>query len=190
MQNLSRRKLMVAGATLLVPALMPGTAQAAPSDGDLAYLRLLVGAELLAIDFHTRALRTKGLGPAPATYRRSLADERAHYAALARLLTAAGQPPATAADVNFVYPRRSFSSPASIARLAWRIETLLLGAYLGAVEAVEAPELRLPVGQIAASEAQHLSALAPLAGRSRIGRAFPAALTISTASTALDAFES
>jgi hypothetical protein len=105
-------------------------------------------------------------------------------------LTAAGQPPASAADVDFVYPRGSFSSPASIARLAWRIETLLLGAYLGAVEGVEAPELRLPVGQIAASEAQHLSALAPLAGRPRIGRAFPAALAISAASTALDAFES
>jgi len=186
MQTLSRRSLVAAGAALLVP----GAAHAAPPDGDLAYLRLLVGAELLAIDFHERALRTKRLGPATATFRRSLADERAHYAALARQLQNAGQLPATAADVDFVYPRGSFGSRSAIARLAWRDETLLLGTYLDAVAAVQTVELRLPVGQIAASEAQHVSALAPLSGKQSIGRAFPAALTISAASAALDAFES
>jgi hypothetical protein len=186
MQTLSRRSLVAAGAALL----MPGAARSAPPDGDLAYLRLLVGAELLAIDFHTRALRSKKLGSSASTFRRSLADERAHYAALAHLLTSAGQPPATAGDVDFAYPRRSFASRAAIGRLAWRIETLLLGAYLGAVQDVETPELRLPVGQIAANEAQHLSAVAPLAGRRRIGNPFPAALTISAASAALDGFES
>jgi Ferritin-like domain len=186
MQTLSRRSLVAAGAALLAP----GVARAAPPDGDLAYLRLLVGAELLAIDLHTRALRTNRLGSSASTFRRSLADERAHYAALGRLLTSAGQPPATGADVDFAYPRRSFASRAAIGRLAWRIETLLLGSYLGAVRAVETPELRLPVGQIAANEAQHLSALAPLAGKLRIGRPFPAALTIGAASAALDVFES
>jgi rubrerythrin len=186
MQTLSRGSLVAAGAALLVP----GVARAAPPDGDLAYLRLLVGAELLAIDFHTRALRTNRLGSAASTFRRSLADERAHYAALGRLLTNAGQQPATGADVDFTYPRRSFASRETIGRLVWRIETLLLGSYLGAVQAVETPELRLPVGQIAANEAQHLSALAPLAGKLRIGRPFPTALTISAASAALDVFES
>jgi hypothetical protein len=51
-------------------------------------------------------------------------------------------------------------------------------------------ELRLPIGQIAANEAQHLSAIAPLIGRKQVGRAFPQALAISAASDQLDAFES
>jgi hypothetical protein len=173
---------------------MPTRADAAGAlpDNDLAYLRLLIGAELLAIDFHTRAVaaRTK-LGPAlTVTLRRALADERAHYAVLTKSLVDAGQPSTGAGDVDFAYPRGSFASRASIARLGWRIESLLLGSYLGAVESVQTPELRLPVGQIAANESQHVSAVAPAAGKARIGRAFPFALSIEAASDALDVFES
>ena len=167
-------------------------AAAAPPDGDLAYLRLLIGAELLAIDFHTRALAAKGkLGAElSGTFRRALADERAHYAVLAKLLVDGGQPSTGAGDVDFTYPRGSFASRASIARLGWRIESVLLGSYLGAVESIQTPELRLPVGQIAANEAQHVSAVAPAAGKARIGRAFPVALSIEAASDVLDVFES
>jgi len=180
------------GAAFALPGgvALAGTTATAPTDGDLAYLRLLIGAELLALDFQTRALAARKLGPAAATFRRSLADERAHYASLAKLLSDAGQPPATSADVDFTYPRGSFGSRAAIGHLAWRVETLLLGAYLGAIGNVEAPELRLPIGQIAANEAQHLSALAPLLGRGAVGRAFPRALAMSAASDQLDAFES
>lgn len=161
-------------------------------DADLAYLRLLIGAELLAIDFHRRGLAAKRkLGAAlTATFRRALADERSHYAALGKSLVDAGQPATGPGDVDFSYPRGSFASRAAIARLGWRIESVLLGSYLGAVESVQTPELRLPVGQIAANEAQHLSAVAPAAGKARIGRAFPVALSIEAASDALDAFES
>jgi rubrerythrin len=180
------------GAALLLPPASSATAAASdmPPDGDLAYLRLLAGAELLAIDFQTRALAAKRrLGALASTLGRSLGDEKAHHATLARLLQSAAQQPVTSNDVDFSYPRRSFASRLSIARLAWRIETLLLGAYLGAIAAVQTPELRLPIGQIAANEAQHLSALAPAAGKLRIGRAFPTALTMSTVSARLDAFE-
>ena len=45
-------------------------------------------------------------------------------------------------------------------KLAASLEDLTLGAYLGAVENVQTPQLRLPIGQIAANEAQHVSALA------------------------------
>jgi ferritin-like protein len=183
---------LAGGAALLVPS---GMAHAAgpdtPPDGDLAYLRLLIGAELLGIDFQTRALAAKRRsGSLAATITRSLADERAHYAMLARLLQGAGQSPATPGDVDFAYPRTSFASRASIARLGWRIETLLLGAYLGAISGVQTSELRLPIGQIAANEAQHLSALAPAAGKARVGGAFPPALSMNAVSARLDAFES
>jgi len=171
---------------------LAGRADAAtPSDNDLAYLRLLVAAELLAADFQAKALASGKLnGPARAAVRKMAADERAHYARLAQLLTAAGQPPATAGDIDFTYPKHSFVSRAAVLKLAAGIEALVLGAYLGAVENVEAAELRLPIGEIAANEAQHAGALAALRGRNVIGRAFAPSLQIDAASAALDRFES
>jgi hypothetical protein len=117
-------------------------------------------------------------------------DESAHYAGLAQLLMAAGQTPATAGDIDFSYPARAFSTQASILRLVWGVETLSLGAYLGAVENVQTPQLRLPIGQIAANEAQHLSTIAPVLGRSTIGHAFAPSLSIAAVTSALDEYES
>jgi hypothetical protein len=160
-------------------------------DSDLAYLRLLVAGELLAADFHARALASGRLRPrSAAVIRKMAADEKAHHAALARLLTDSGQTPAGAGDIDFAYPRGSFGSEPSMMKLAAQIETLVLGAYLGAIENLHTAELRLPIGQIAANEAQHVGALAALAGRAVIGRAFAPSLQIDAASAALDRFES
>ena len=161
-------------------------------DGDLAYLRLLIAAELLTIDFQGNALSSGKLqrNGARALFRRIRADEKAHYAHLAALMTAAGQTPATSADIDFTYPKGSFRSRAAIVKLAGRLERLSVGAYVGAVENVETPALRLPIGQIAANEAQHEGALAVLAGRSAIGKAFAPAMQIAAVSDALDEFES
>ena len=75
-------------------------------------------------------------------------------------------------------------------KLATSLETLTLGAYLGAVENIQTAQLRLPIGQIAANEAQHVSALADAAGKPIIGRPFAASLQIDAVSAALDAYES
>ena len=164
---------------------------AAPSDNDLAYLRLLVAAELLAADVQAKALASKKLNRrSKAVLTKMAADERAHYGRLAQLVTAAGQPPATAGDIDFSYPKGSFASQASVLKLAAEIETVILGAYLGAIGNVDAPELRLAIGQIAANEAQHAGALADLRGGNVIGRAFAPSLQIDAASAALDRFES
>jgi ferritin-like protein len=160
-----------------------------PSDGDLAYARLLVAAELLAIDFYRRALASKKFRPGTTgELRRSLADERKHYRAVAETLRAAGQTAATAADIDFVYPRRAFASSASTAALGARLESLLLGAYLGAVTGFEADALKLTAARVAASEAQHLSVFTGAASGQRIGPAFPRSLTIDRASAVLDTF--
>jgi rubrerythrin len=161
-------------------------------DADLAHLRLLVAAELLALDFQTRALRGgKLLRPdAHSLFRLIRSDEKAHYTRLASLLTAAGQTPATSDDIDFSYPKGSFRGQASILRLAGRLERLLVGAYVGAVANVETPDLRLPIGQIAANEAQHSGAVAALSGRPAIGKAFAPALQMGAVSDALDEFES
>jgi ferritin-like protein len=190
------RRGAVGGGAVLVSAsglsALAGVASAAAfPDGDLAYLRVLVAAELLALDFHARALAGGKLRhAASALARRIRADERAHYVRLANLLTAAGQTAATAADIDFSYPRGTFRSQETIVKVAARLEHLLVGAYVGAIESIETPQLRLPVGQIAANEAQHAGALAGLAGRPVIGRPFAPPLSIAAVSHALDEFES
>jgi hypothetical protein len=183
--------LLAAGGAVLFGALPAQTVAATPSDNDLAYLRLLVGAELLAADFQAKALSSRKVGRrSRRALKKMAADEKAHYARLARLVNAAGQPPATARDIDFTYPKGSFASESALLRTAAQIETVVLGAYLGAVENVETAALRLSVGQIAANEAQHVGALAELRGRSVIGGAFAPVLQIDAASAALDRFES
>jgi hypothetical protein len=191
------RRGVVGGGALLVSAsglsAIAGVASAGTvPDSDLAYLRLLIAAELLAHDLQTRALASGKLRhpSASSVVRRMRADETAHYKTLASLLTAAGETPATAGDIDFAYPKGSFHHQAAIVRLGGAIERLLLGAYLGAVENVQTPDLRLPLAQIAANEAQHASALAALSGRPVIGRPFPPAYGIAGVSDALDRFES
>lgn len=152
-------------------------------DGDLAYLRLLVAVELLKADFESRA-------KTPSVIRRMQADDAAHYNGLAGLMANAGQTPATAADIDFSYPKGSFASTESVLALASKLTALTLGAYLGALENVQTPALRLPLGQIAANEAQQASALAQALGRPPIGNAFATALPIDAVSAALGKYES
>jgi hypothetical protein len=179
------------GAALLGLGVWAESAAAAVPDGDLAYLRLLVAAELLKADFAAQAVASGKLGtPATGIVRRIHAADHAHYTGLAALMNDAGQPPATAGDIDFSYPRGSFASARSTATLAWKLTSLTLGAYLGALENVQTPSIRLPLGQIAANEAQQQSALAPLVSRPTIGRAFAAALPIDAVSAALDGYES
>ena len=193
--HMSRAALLrrgVGGGALLA---FPGTAVAAAApdvpDVDLSYLRLLVGAELLKADFQRRALASRKLAASAASLFASTgADDRAHYAGLAALLNGAGQTPATAGDIDFSYPRGSFGSQRSIVGLASKLARLTLGGYLGALQNVQTSQFRLPLGQIAANEAQQVSALAHLLGRPPVGGAFAEALQIDAVSTALDAYES
>ena len=173
MQMLDRATLVRRGAGLLAGGAVLGltpAARAAVPDEDLAYARLLIGMELLEIDFQTQALASGSWTRGRRSFSRGvLAQEKAHLAGLSSLVTGAGQIAATADDVDFTYPKDTFSSAATVARVADAIESLALGAYLGAVENVQTPRLRLPFGQIAASEAQHLGALADT-GRQAGGR--------------------
>jgi hypothetical protein len=179
------------GGTAALGGLVPSARADTLPDNDLAYLRLVIASELLAIDFYSRALASrKYRANAAAMLRKALTDERVHYSALARALTAAGQIPATAADIDFTYPRGSFVSRASIARLGTRLEQIFVGVALGSAAGLQTEALRLQVAQIAASESRHVASFAVLTGRSPVGPAFPAALSLDRATTALAAFES
>ena len=172
-------------------ALARAAAAAAPPDSDVAYLRLLIAAELLEADCLSRALASAKLGRRGSSLlRRLAAHEKAHYTGLANLMSAAGQTPMTRDDIDFSYPKGTFASATSILKQTEKLEQLVLGAYLGALENVQTPELRLTLGQIGASEAQHAGALAAFAGRSAIGSAFAPSLQMEAVSHALDAYES
>lgn len=179
--------LTLGGAT----AAVADRAAAAPTDTDLAFIRLLIASELLAVDFYTNALATRQYGglPTARTLRRALETESAHYRALAQVLTDAGQVPAVGDDIGFTYPKGAYASRGSIARLGLQLEAIFLGAALGAAAAVEAEGLHLLVSQIAASEAQHLSVFSSLTGANPVGPGLPGALPLEAASDALSAFE-
>ena len=180
--------LLVAGAAL---GRFADAAHADPlSDQDLAYARLLVAVELLCIDFYARALEANRFRtPMRKKLREAQAHEKAHYQSVAQILTGAGLTPAADGDIDFTYPDDAFESKGSIAKLGLELETVSVGAYLGAVASVQAKELVPQLARLAASEAQHLSAFAGVLGRP-FGNAFPAPLPIDEVSEALDAFES
>ena len=180
--------LLTSGAAL---GALAAPASAAVPDVDLSYLRVLIATELLKGDFQEKAL-TSGKLDASATrlLRRMQTDDRAHSAGLASLLAGAGRRSRCRRRWQAVGPRRSFDTRDAIVKLGWTLATLALGAYLGAIENVQTPAARLALAQIAANEAQQLSALGPLAGRPTIGAAFAAALSIDAVSAALDEYES
>jgi hypothetical protein len=181
--------LLVAGSAV---GFVPEAAAAdTVSEGDLAYARLFVTVELLALDFYRSAIVSMRFDrDEVAELRRARADEGQHYDSAAAILIAAGQVPATAADIDFSYPRGSFASRSSIARLGINLESMALGAYLGAVDAYATNALKQRAARAAASEAQHLSVFAAKVGGRRIGAAFPRPLAIDRVSDTLDRFTS
>ncbi len=185
------RRGVTGGALLVGAGALVGAASAAVPDSDLASLRLVIATELLKIDFATQALASGQAGATTtALLKAAKADDTAHYNGLASLFTGAGQTPATSDDIDFSYPSGSFGSDASIAKLAWTLTTLALGAYNGAVETTQTPRFRLALAQIAANEAQQASAIAPLVGKPALGPAFGPALSADDVTTALDVYES
>lgn len=155
------------------------------------HARLLVGAELLALDFYARPIASKRLGPdALGSMKRASLNEREHYNKVSEILSGAGQEPAVSADYDFSYPKGAFASKASIAKLGVTLEAAFMGAYLGTVDGLQTDALKQPVAQIAANEAEHLSVFMRLSGRSPIGISLPRPLSIDQASNALDVLTS
>ena len=170
MPRLLTRSSFLAGAA--VAAIAPSAAFAAqPPDLDLANARLLVTVELLLVDFWSRAKLPIA--------KRAHFNEVEHLAAVSQILTGAGQTPATAADIDFTYPAKK--KPAAI---AVDLERMALGAYLGAVDTTTSTDFRHVFSLVAASEAEHLSAL------HGFRNSFPEVLTIDQASDALSGYTS
>ena len=179
--------LLVAGsaASLLAPAALADPL----SDNDLAYVRLLVGTELLGIDFYTRALDAKKLSSkGQKNLKAALLNEKEHYQSVAAILSGAGLVPAVSADIDFAYPKGSFDTASSVTKLAARLETAFLGAYLGAVGGMQSSVLLGGVGRIAANQAQHLSVFQNMLFGKPINVSFPQSMSIQEVSAVMDAF--
>jgi len=179
---------VLAGGSALALLATDADADTLPST-DLAYARLLVGAELLAINFYTQAVAAQQFANSMRKHlQQALFNEQEHYRSVAGILSGAGQVPAVAGDINFSYPSGSFGSRSSIAMLGFELETTFVGAYVGAVGAMQTSSLLSGIASIGANEAQHLSLFSDQLYGRPIGVSFPPALTIDQASAALDAF--
>ncbi len=187
-QHLSRSAFL---ATALVAVATPTALADGAADVDLASSRLLVAVELLLADFYGRALSADRLGAAGRdALLRARFNEREHLAAVSGVLLGAGQTPATAADIDFGYPARTFATRGAIARTGAKLERIALGAYLGAVAAVQSPTLRSSLARIAACEARHLTVFQAEATGHALDNSFGDALAIDAASNALGAYTS
>jgi Ferritin-like domain len=181
------------GAALLVAGSALGTfvetAAAVLPVGDLAYARLLVGAELLASDFYSLAIAAGNANRTVTSYlKRAYANEQEHYTSVAQIVSGSGGTPAVSGDIDFSYPNGTFASQHSIAKFAAHLEATILGAYLGAVDGIQTASLKAGLARIAANEAQHLGYFSAAGGGKAFSLSFPPALTIDQASNALDAF--
>ena len=152
---------------------------------------MLVGVELLMVDFYTDAVASQHLrGAALADAELALVNEGEHYNYVAAIAAATGVAALTAADINFTYPSGAFFTAKSVTKLAITLEQLALGAYLGAAGSIANPVVAAAVAQITANEAQHLAAFSLHAEQAAYHDAFPEPMTIEEASDALDAYTS
>jgi hypothetical protein len=176
---------LVAGGSLL--AVTSGEAFAgSAATSDVAIAKLAATAELLAMDFYTRALKSKKItkGDELGYMSSALSNEKAHYAALKGVLKGA-----TPAGVEFKYPAGAFASRMSIGQLGMALETAFVGAYMGAVTALKSNALKGVAAEIGACESRHLSVLSNI-GANQIVPApdLPKVLTAAQATAALKPF--
>ncbi len=173
---------LVAGGSLLAVAGGPAFG-AATTDTDIA--KLAAAAELLAIDFYTRAIKSGRLkGPEAAYLAAALQNERDHYQALAGVLGKAAPK-----SLKFKYPAGAFASAKSIGSLGQALETAFVGAYLGAVTALKSNDLKGVAAQIGNNESRHLAILSNIAAGTIVsGPSFPKSFTAAQATKAVRPF--
>ena len=157
---------------------------------DLAYARLLVGAELLASDFYTQAIAAANTGPTRHEVPEARLRQRAGALPVGRRDHQRRRPDAcrvrghrlqlSGRDVRRARNRSSSSRSSSRARSSAPTSARSAGSRPNALKA--------GLARIAACEAQHSSYFTTALGGKAFSLSFPAALTIDQASNALDAY--
>jgi hypothetical protein len=156
---------------------------------DIPVVTLALASELLGAELYTQALSAKVFDTEESHYlKRAQRNEAEHYAALAKILTDAGQTPGQASDFDFTFPARAFATRKSTAELGLQLETAFVGIHLGGAATLQDPVTRGVFARIAASQSQNLSVFSRIVMDKPIGVAFPPALSLEGGSTALDPF--
>lgn len=150
-------------------------AQSGGGDVDIANFALTL--EYLEAEFYALAAESGVLGAAAQAVVENLADhEQQHVDALIGLLEGAGATPVEKPE--FTFPSDGLSSEASILNLAFTLEPVGVGAYLGAAPLIQSPDILAAAGSIAGVEGEHVVAVGNLLGVvPPANMAFPAALT-------------
>jgi hypothetical protein len=171
------------------PSRANAAAAATPTDDELASASFGQAAELLLQDFYTKAQAAKVvLGAAAKDVARGGLNAGEHQAALAKLLTDAGQTALLAEDFEFAWPKNGFASAKSISELGLRVTEPLLGTYLGAAATISIASYRTLFASMAANLAQQVGALSSMSGGRIVGVSFPPAVDVETASDAIEAY--
>jgi hypothetical protein len=192
--SLSRADLVRRGAALAVAGGAVGvfteTASADPiSDQDLAYVRLLVTAELLQSNFYSQAVAASNTSGEVAKFlKRAYLNEQEHYQSVAGIISGSGNVPAVSSDINFSYPDGTFDDEKSILKAAVALESAVVSMYAGAMGGIVTNQFKTGLGQIAACEAQHASYFQTATGSNPFWLSFPPAFTIQQASDAMNAY--
>jgi hypothetical protein len=192
--SISRADLVRRGAALAVAGGAVGafteTASADPvSDQDLAYVRLLVTAELLQENFYNQAVAASNTSGQVQKYlKRAAMNEQQHYQSVSGIITGTGNVPAVAADVNFSYRAGTFDDEKSIVKAAAALESAVVSMYAGAMGGIVTNQWKTGLAQIAACEAQHCSYFQTTVGSHPFWLSFPPPFTIQQASDAMNAY--
>jgi len=190
---MNRRRLLLsaAGAGLAVSGLAAsnGLAALTATDDELAYANFSQPAEFLLKDFYAKTGTAKLVsGSAARNIVRGGLNASEHAAALAKLLTDAGQTAAVEEDFEFAWPDGTFATEKSASAVGLTISQNLLGVYLSAASAISIPSYRTLYASMAANLAQQVGFLTQLSGGRVIGVSFPPAVDVETASDAIEAY--
>ena len=192
MPAISRRRFLssaASGGAVLLGGGVLATPAAAATDEELAFANFGAATELLLKDFYVQVGEAKLFGGA---LRRALARggfaATEHAAALAALLTGAGQTAPLEEDFEFVWPRGTFAARKPAATAGLTVVEALLGADLTAAATSPTESFRVLYSSLAASCGEQRSVLLLARGRAPIGNSFPPALDLEAASSAVEAF--
>ena len=190
---MNRRSLLLsaAGAGLAVSGVAAprGLAAVTATDDELAFASFGQAAELLLADFYVRTAAAKIVaGAAGRDLAHGALSATEHAAALAKLLTDAGQTAAVAEDFEFAWPDGTFASRRAAGRTGLEIARPLLGVNVGAAIGVSIGSYRTLFTTMAANVAQQVAALSHLSGGRMIGVSFPPAVDVETASDAIETY--
>lgn len=165
------------------PATPPAEAEAKPmaAPGDLEILNFALGLENLEQTFYQRAIDAnasrKYLHGRFAEVLPTLRDnEAAHVQAIMQTITQMGGTPVI--TPTFTFPANVFISPVAFARFAYTLEEIGVGAYLGAVGAIQSRDIRRAAASIYGTETRHAAVLRHLGGFQFSPRYYEGPLTV------------